>query len=1408
MTGKGRRIGSWLQASLWCVAACIPSAAKTPLAKVAEDVPGRLVLEVAAPDPLLRQDVSGIAVSCRGCHLPGRPGAPDLPVYRFDVISGPNAPAVTFRILESETRTVPEGILSVPFTPTPTSQEFRPDAKAYQEAALLKVRSFPIRTLRGVPVRGMEVPLALWSEASKTLTLIKRMQVELDFSGMAARPSPPLQGGYRKEVLNPVGGAYLYAPAASARVSVKARALAKTGAGKSANSVLGSSYIKIKIGDRSVENFREDGMYAIPFSALAKAASAGTLNGVKLRNLRLFTGINDTLRRGMDSADPLPGTLREIPIQVVDKNENGTFDDAGAAGGEDSIHFFAHGSSIWKHLPDAPTRIQYEFSADPYSFENNYYLDFSDGQDDGLRLADPGSPAATGSPLAKSYSYLRAEKDLAAAACDPSHHKDEETGFDFFWHWKGSCEPFHSDTTVTLSRSDLHSDETDTLRALSLDDPGDTLFLGFYTYYSRSDSLFRVQYGGNGDTLELYRNTGSPGTWYAWGGHPLVSPALRLDALEWAGSEKRFEGYSVCYPRKHVFTGEPLWIFPPETGKTVSYQVQGGAGAVCLRIEDGVATRFVSVNGQGVFTDSLAKNADAKYYLFRNTAPLPAGALDMGSLPAKGTALRNLATGDSTRPEYLIITARPLLEQALSLRDYRRDSKRVNPQATEVVLVEDIYRQFSSGRLSVPAIRDFIRYAYYGWDNKRAAGALKSVLLFGDGHYDYRNITTTSPPPNHIPPFEFIVPSGVWEEVASDDFYGMMEPGEFGYAGGPMSLAVGRIPVQTTEEAANYLRKVRAFEDPALAGEWRGRVVLAADDNIQRGQPNDIDPIHQGHTTDTDLMGKGMTANEKGLTVDKVYLLDYPMNSAFHKPEAAQDLLGLINRGTLMVNYVGHGASNQWADEMLLQTNDALSRMHNEGRTPMVNAFSCTVGRFETIRSEGMSEQFVKHKDVGAIAAISATRESYPDPNVALANAFYDRALPPDSSTGFTTVGEALRQAKNASETNSEPLNDLKYNLMGEPVLLLRKPQLQVALTEVMDTIKALDCSTIKGRITGGKGSGKVNIKIVAGFVHKVYKSAGTVPQIVDKRGNVLFERTFAYKNWEFATEYFIPKQISFGDSTAQVQVFAWDDSLEMEGSNAVQNLRIEGTAQSACASNSDGKGPTIRITGCETKETAELDFPDHVRLSLPYCLRIYVQDSLGGVLSAEGPDEGTTLEIPGTLDPFHPQPGIDDLYRKSYQISLDKKAIRPGQHLLKVSARDGYGNIGQRQLQMDLTLDSSITAVTAYNFPNPMKRNGTTFHFATVLPTQNLEFGDPNAGKERLEYEIKVYNQNGNLVRVFPSAISGQTSWDGRDNWGNLLANGVYFYKITARQLLTDDLAKPDYGTVSSKRNILVISR
>jgi hypothetical protein len=1444
-SGLNRAYGPALRFSL-SLLACLPAlTAAASLEKVIEDQPGHLVLEVAIPDFRLTQAgaAGGEKVACAGlagslCRPLGVEGAPDLPAYRFSVLSGPAAPRVTLSILESETRIVSDGIAPYPRYTGSSQADYRRDETAYGRAATAEARVLGLHGIRGAPVRTIQVPMALWNQGPHTLTLIKRLQVRIDFPGVLSRPAPPLAEALRREIKNPVGGAWLYAPAANLRpprvVGPGGRALGKTAAlsgglsglasranlGKAALPVatdLGDTLVRIKIRNKSVESFAEDRYYAIPFGSLPDAA-ARVMAGQKLNRMRLLTGINDTLPLAMDSAGALPGRLHEIPMEVVDADGSGTFTQG------DSLKFFAHGTNLWKRNEDFRTAIRYDFSNDPYSFENFYYLDFGSAASEPLRLKPIPTPPPAGTPLEHSPYYLRAEKDVETAVCDPTKAKDREVGPDWHWKWKGKGCP--TESFADLTAGDLASEETAALP----NRVGDTVLIGMYTY--PSGGSFEITFKGK--TLEGLPDSVIPGVWYdslragAWylstASFP-SSEAFIPEKAHWSGPP-RFEGYTLIYERAHALgSGGMTWIFPTETGKTVSYRVQGGGGAYCARIEDGEPSAFLTLDGEGIFTDSLPAGSNSRYLIFKSPSALASNAIDLEVLPKGGSKgpLRDLATCDGTPtdklPEYLILTARPLLGKAMALRDYRDSATRAVRARPTVVLVEDIYRQFSGGRLSPTAIRDFLRYAYLGWDRgSSGAGILKYVLLFGDGNYDYRNINGSArgAATNFVPPFEYMpVTPGSPEgqnQLATDDFYAMFEPGLYNLESSPLSLAIGRLPVQSAQEADGYLAKIHEYEDPRKSGEWRAHVVLAADDNLQRNSDNNnLDLIVEGHTTDTDNLGRTITDNESGTSLDKVYLLDYPLNSAYHKPQAAQDLLTLINRGAVAVNYVGHGASNQWADEVLLQTNDAVARMRNEGRTGMVNAFSCTVGRFESLTSEGMSEQFVKTPKIGAVGAVSATRESYPGPNLVLANDFYDRAFPPDTSGQIATVGEALQFAKNATFSAGGGLNNLKYGLLGEPVMLMRKPPLRIGLTDVMDTIRALDCGNLRGRVTGGSGNGKINLKVLAGSNQKIYGNLGPNmhDQVVEKRGNILFDGTVPYQNGEFSAQYFIPKQISYGDTNAQILAFAWDDSLEREGTTAIGGLRIRGTSTKSCATDADGKGPRIRITGCEKKETGNVDFPEKVKLSLPYCLQVDVTDSSGGVMSAVGPDEGTTFEIPGVVDPYHPQAGIDDLFHKTYQLTLDPQNIRPGSHLLKVSARDGYGNYSARQMQMDISLDSSIVFIKAYNHPNPMKRNGTTFHFATGMPAAELEYGDnAQSGQARLEFEVRIFNQAGRLVQVLKQARSGETHWDGRDRWGNQLANGLYFYKVTATQVRFELEDRPGYSTVSSKYNTLVLSR
>jgi hypothetical protein len=105
------------------------------------------------------------------------------------------------------------------------------------------------------------------------------------------------------------------------------------------------------------------------------------------------------------------------------------------------------------------------------------------------------------------------------------------------------------------------------------------------------------------------------------------------------------------------------------------------------------------------------------------------------------------------------------------------------------------------------------------------------------------------------------------------------------------------------------------------------------------------------------------------------------------------------------------------------------------------------------------------------------------------------------------------------------------------------------------------------------------------------------------------------------------------------------------------------------------------------------------------------------------------------------------------------------------------------------------------------MKRSGTTFWFSTTLPVE--EGGalvSPNV--DRLRFDVRVFNQQGYMVREFRDAVSGETHWDGRDAWGRQLANGVYFYQVTATWSGEITNGAPPGGRRTSKKSVLVISR
>ena len=71
--------------------------------------------------------------------------------------------------------------------------------------------------------------------------------------------------------------------------------------------------------------------------------------------------------------------------------------------------------------------------------------------------------------------------------------------------------------------------------------------------------------------------------------------------------------------------------------------------------------------------------------------------------------------------------------------------------------------------------------------------------------------------------------------------------------------------------------------------------------------------------------------------------------------------------------------------------------------------------------------------------------------------------------------------------------------------------------------------------------------------------------------------------------------------------------------------------------------------------------------------------------------------------------------------------------------------------------------------------------HPNSFNPSTTIEFQLPNQGK----VEISIYNSLGQLIRVFDSknysAGAHSIEWDGRDDLGNEVVSGIYFYNLKA---------------------------
>ena len=767
----------------------------------------------------------------------------------------------------------------------------------------------------------------------------------------------------------------------------------------------------------------------------------------------------------------------------------------------------------------------------------------------------------------------------------------------------------------------------------------------------------------------------------------------------------------------------------------------------------------------------------------------PSGAYVAGP-PGRGSAVptQNLH-GISGSPAYVVVAHPDFLEQATRLADYRHAHDGLE---TVVVTTEQVDNEFASGSTDMRAIRDYLKFLY---DRAPAADQIpRYLLLFGDGHFDYRRINEDAVP-NFVPVYETENMFSRTSSYTSDDYFGLLADGDglWRTEDEHVQLGIGRLPVRTPASAREMVDKIELYESPESLGKWRSTVTFVGDDNY----PNPWD--HDLHVLNADGTAQVAEATDPTLTVQKIYAPTYPLVLAGglnRRPAATEAVLRSLNEGTLIWNYSGHGSPENLGDERYF-TEDVLNSLDNRTRPAVFVTATCSFGKFDLDVNQSMAEQVLLRPEGGGIAMFTTVRIVYTSDaptdgnNFGLNVTLTDQMLRRDADGRPRTLGDALFSTKNTAIGAS--LNNRKFNLLGDPAMRLGLPEQHIAI-ETPATLRAYDEATISGQVLRSDGSvdaaysGVVDVEVydaqrvaqlpfVAGNANGDFRIPYFVDLVpgggVDGRYTVQTDAIYAGRATvtagQFEATFRVPQDVSYSGLPAKVFAYGVADGRDASGASRDATVSTEAGTRP-----DDAEGPTVRLfVGDTTFVSGGIAPPSPVLVAR-------ISDASGINTVGAGVGHEVLLTIDGdaanAVDVGRYFAGDLDSYR-SGTIRYPLPRLAPGPHTARLTAWDAVNNANTAEVSFIVTDTERLDVRNLFPYPNPTA-GPTRFTFEHNLPA-----GTP------AKVQLRVYTVNGRVVRTIDgdAALPGgvlpaglvQIPWDGRDDDLDRLATGVYLFRL-----------------------------
>lgn len=447
-----------------------------------------------------------------------------------------------------------------------------------------------------------------------------------------------------------------------------------------------------------------------------------------------------------------------------------------------------------------------------------------------------------------------------------------------------------------------------------------------------------------------------------------------------------------------------------------------------------------SLSGPAVASDTLRNESALRYSAsFTDTsssnfyyAASKSGIKKVGSIEKDKPSDLHATTNAA---DYLLITHKNFEGEAQRLADYRSDQ---NGFRTAVVDVEDVYDEFNCGIIAPEAIKSFLSYAYQFWQQP----APSYLVLLGDASWDPKKLSAGAVKTNYVPSFGILV---------ADNWYALLD----GTGDVLPDLFVGRIPVETAEQAAIVIDKIMAYERLPFDS-WNKEIAFA---NGGINATEQIIFLSQANRLIDDYVNP---APFSGLPIRYNKTTAEAVTQNFRRTAADQ-----IQNGVSWFNFIGHAGSQVWDVDI-----GNPDEWQNRELFPFVSGMSCHSARFAEPVLSSLSEEFVIHPN-GAAAYWGSAGFGYITQDFFLLDGLF-RAVTKDT---VRSVGAATTSAKYQlwQRLGDQPRSQFvidQYTLIGDPAMELNiptKPELSIRSDDIVlskDLLLTTDSTAIvSGRL-------------------------------------------------------------------------------------------------------------------------------------------------------------------------------------------------------------------------------------------------------------------------------------------------------------------------------------------------------